>query len=72
MGVLIVSKKPTAEMREACLNITLQMRLIMMPFVAPFVRAVEDGAIPVGSGGFGADQRSRCTGRETPPHSQVL
>jgi hypothetical protein len=39
-------------MREAFLTITQQMRLIMTPFVTPFVRSDEDGPTHVGSGGY--------------------
>ncbi|UEM08431.1 hypothetical protein J4G43_026945 [Bradyrhizobium barranii subsp. barranii] len=52
--MVITSKKqkPTPEMMEAYLNIALQMRLIMMPFVMPLVRTDEDGPTHVGSGGY--------------------
>ena len=38
------------EAAETLLNITLQMRLIMMPFVTPLVRSDSDGPTHVGSG----------------------
>src|SRR4051794_21951023 len=37
---------------ELCAMITVQMRLVMMPFVTPLVRGEKDGAVHIGSGGY--------------------
>ncbi len=42
-----------AQWDEAKLEITRQMRLVMMPFITPLVRAEDDGgAEHIGSGGY--------------------
>jgi hypothetical protein len=52
MTELVKSEEPPAAWQERLLEITRQMRLIMMPFVTPLVRAEPDGAAHVGSGGY--------------------
>jgi hypothetical protein len=51
MTELAKSAQPPAQWRQMQIDITCQMRLVMMPFVTPLVRTEPDGAAHVGSGG---------------------
>jgi hypothetical protein len=52
MTELVKALQPPPQLNEAMLDVTLQMRLIMMPFVTPLVRQETDGATHIGSGGY--------------------
>ena len=52
MTELVKALQPPHEWQETMLDVTLQMRLVMMPFVTPLARKEKDGAAHVGSGGY--------------------
>lgn len=44
---LVKASQHSQEWQEMLINITVQMRLVMMPFVTPLVRAETDGAVHI-------------------------
>jgi hypothetical protein len=56
---LVKTSQHSQEWREMLINITAQMRLVMMPFVTPLVRAETDGAVHIGTGGYLENARRR-------------
>ena len=52
MDIPSAKQKLSSETKKSLLNITVQMRLVMMPFVTPCVRSDVDGPTHVGSGSY--------------------